>query len=385
MHPREDASPAPQADAATGADPAGAADPNSHDNGAPNGASEAVAAVTWAPPEEGSATEAREAEAAAAPLIVHRGPPLGDLLMSRGALTSEILQQALQEQTNSGRRLGETLVEQGIISEGELVSALAEQLEWELVDLRRVTPEPHAVVLVDESLVRAHRALPVDLTDDVLVIAVSGPMPEVAVEELRKAAGKTVRFKLAPASDVERAIDRSYDALSGLDRVVATFQPGIAAAATDGEAAGALVVDENAPIVQIFQRILTQAVRERASDLHIEPQADSVRIRFRVDGALHDAVRLPAVHRAVAGEPDQDPGRDEHRRATARPGRPVRGDGRRTPARRARGDDRRRSGARRRCSASSTRAGRCSSSTGSACRPRRAPSSRGSSARRSAW
>ena len=114
--------------------------------------------MTWTPPEEGSEAEPSAADAPAAPPIVHNGPHLGELLVSRGALTSEMLQQALLEQTNSGRRLGEILVEQGIISESELVNALSEQLEWELVDLRRVTPEPHAVVLVAESLVRAHRA-----------------------------------------------------------------------------------------------------------------------------------------------------------------------------------------------------------------------------------
>ncbi len=289
----EAAAPAPQADAAAVADDTGETPPGPEAVAPGDVAPDEVPAVTWTPPEANA--EPSAADVPAPPPIVHNGPHLGELLVSRGALTSEMLQQALLEQTNSGRRLGEILVEQGIISESELVNALSEQLEWDLVDLRRVTPETHAVVLVAESLVRAHRALPVDVTDDILVIAVAGPMPDAAVEELRGASGKSVRFVLAPASDVERAIDRSYDALSGLDRVVATFQPGMAAAATDGEAATALVVDEHAPIVQIFQRILTQAVRERASDLHIEPQADSVLIRFRVDGALHDAVRLPAT------------------------------------------------------------------------------------------
>jgi type IV pilus assembly protein PilB len=292
--PPEDAAPTtPDVPAATGDVPA---DPP-----------EEVAAVTWAPPEDAAEAEqgvaddptVKEPSApdhGAAVSVTHNGPRLGEMLESRGALTSEMIQQALLEQTNSGRRLGEILVEQGIISESELVNALSEQLDLELVDLRRVSPEPEAVVLVPESLVRAHRALPVNLADDdLLLIAVPGPLPNAAVDELRSASGKNLRFVLAPASDVERAIDRSYDALSGLDRVVATFQPGMGDPTAEAQAAGALVVDENAPIVQIFQRILTQAVRERASDLHIEPQSNSVRVRFRVDGALHDAVRLPAV------------------------------------------------------------------------------------------
>src|SRR5439155_17643837 len=116
-----------------------------------------------------------------------------------------------------------------------------------------------------------------------------------AMRQLKNAASDVrITFVLAPVGDIDRAIDRSYDALAGIDRVVASFNPDDVI--IDEVAPGqAIVTEDQAPVVHAFQRILTQAVRERASDIHIEPQDTSVRVRFGVDGALHDATRLPAT------------------------------------------------------------------------------------------
>ena len=122
-----------------------------------------------------------------------------------------------------------------------------------------------------------------------LTVVVSGPVSDEARRDLA-ASGATVQFVMASVSDVQRSIDRAYDALSGIDQMVAGVNFNNAAIATPGSN----VSDDQAPIVQAVQRILTQAVRERASDVHIEPQDDCLRVRFRVDGALHDAGRLPA-------------------------------------------------------------------------------------------
>src|SRR5262249_52971385 len=139
--------------------------------------------------------------------------------------------------------------------------------------------------------VRSNRALPVRIDDRVVVVAAAGPLAPGAIAELEGASGREVQLVLAPAGDIERAIDRSYDALRGLDRVVAAFSPDATRAGT--VTLGAEVIDDQAPVVQVFQRILTQAVRERASDIHIEPQDSTLRVRFRVDGALHEAAHLP--------------------------------------------------------------------------------------------
>ncbi len=230
-----------------------------------------------------------------APSAAHAGPKLGEMLLARGTVTSDHLAEALLEQTDSGRRLGEILVEQGILSEGDLVQALSEQLGLALVDLRRITPDPEALTRVPESTVRAHHALPVSLDGDVLRVAVPGVLGGAAMRQLTAAAPDVrIEFVLATLTDIDRAIDRSYDALKGLDRVVASFNPDDVII-DESRGGTTITTDDGAPVVQAFQRILTQAVRERASDIHIEPQNTSVRVRFRVDGALHDVVHLPAA------------------------------------------------------------------------------------------
>jgi type IV pilus assembly protein PilB len=207
---------------------------------------------------------------------------------------SEMLAAALLEQSTNGRRLGEILVEQGLLSDDDLARALAEQFGMEQVDLRRTMPAPDALALIPESTVRMLRAMPIAFADGVLTVAVAGAPDEKAMQQLRDAAGGVqLRFAIASSTAIDRAIDRSYDALSGLDRFVtnlADAEPDVA-----DQQVTTLTFDDSAPVVQVVQRIITQAVRERASDIHVEPQDTVLRVRFRVDGALHDVVDLPVA------------------------------------------------------------------------------------------
>jgi type IV pilus assembly protein PilB len=223
--------------------------------------------------------------------VAHGGPKLGDLLLSRGVVDADMLAAALLEQSGNGRRLGEILVEQGLLSEDDLTLALAEQLGLERVDLRRSTPEPEALALVPEATVRMWRAIPVSVTASVLTVAAGGLLDDRATQQLREhAGGRALELVVASNSDLDRAIDRSYDALAGLERFVTGYADPETVATSEAEV---LAFDDSAPVVQVVQRIITQAVRERASDVHIEPQDNIVRVRFRVDGALHDVVNLP--------------------------------------------------------------------------------------------
>ena len=225
----------------------------------------------------------------------HEGPKLGDLLLSQGVITSDQLADALLQQTDKGMRLGEILVEEGLLSDAALVQALSDQLGLPIVDLRKVTPESDALELVPESVVRTNRALPLSADGDSVRVAVPGVLGGAAMRQLKSGIGERhIEFVLASSSDIQRAIDRSYDALTGIERVVASFEPE-PLDLSDVLPAASIAAEDQAPIVQALQRILTQAVRERASDIHVEPQDTTVRIRFRVDGALHDVVHLPAT------------------------------------------------------------------------------------------
>jgi type IV pilus assembly protein PilB len=228
------------------------------------------------------------------PIGRHQGTKLGDMLVDQGTLTGDQLKDALLEQGESGRRLGEILVESGFLSEHDLLAALSEQLKLPLIDLRRTLPTEEALASLPEAVVRSAHALPMRVADEGLAVAMAGPPDPNTLAVLEQTAGTRISVVLAPSSDIQRLIDRSYRAMAGMDRIVAAFhdEPGRADAAAN---AINLSIDDNAPVVQVVTRILTEAVRDRASDIHIEPQNDGLRIRFRIDGALHDTTKLPTT------------------------------------------------------------------------------------------
>ena len=170
---------------------------------------------------------------------------------------------------------------------------LAELLHMPAVDLRRENPDPDSVALIPEEVVREHMAMPIRLDDDGLQVAVSD-QPSVAVRALlSQSTQEPIRFVLAPESDIQWAIDSSYRAIGGVETLVEAFQAVEVYRRRESESAE--VVADDAPIVQVVTRILTQAKRDRASDVHIEPSQDVVRVRFRIDGALKEVLMLPAA------------------------------------------------------------------------------------------
>src|SRR5262249_27060476 len=138
-------------------------------------------------------------------------------------------------------------------------------------------------------------AIPMWMRDGVLEVAVADPQRDDLQRELSSAASGPIRLLVAPRSEVQRAIDQSYRALAGVARHVREFELTSAAARSD-VAMPTLqqAVDGSAPVVQVVNLIVTQALRDRASDVHIEPMGDQVRVRMRIDGALHDALSLPS-------------------------------------------------------------------------------------------
>jgi type IV pilus assembly protein PilB len=218
---------------------------------------------------------------------------IGERLVAQGTISKEQLASGLLKQAGTGRRLGEVLVEMGALGERDFLKALAEQLDLPLVDLRTATPEADALACIPESMVRAARVLPVRIDGGELSVAISTEPPEELLDRLRETAGMPIRVQLALSGEIERAVNRSYDALGGIDQFLTGF--GTSSALLSKTETAADGADDNAPVVQVVTRIITQAVRSRASDVHIEPQDTQVRVRFRVDGALLDAVTLPVA------------------------------------------------------------------------------------------
>ena len=218
---------------------------------------------------------------------------MGQVLVSRGVVTESQVTAALEAQANSGKRLGEVLVDIGALDERGLVDALADFFEMPVTDLRRDTPEKAALALVPEAIAREHLAVPVRVDENGLRVAVAQPSDDLRLL-LAGTSGQSVRLTLAPVTDIRWAIDRSYQAIGGVDKMVQVFEAVEGTRKRPVEAESATVVGEDAPVVQVVDSILTQAVRDRASDVHIEPSQDVIYVRFRIDGALKDVLELPS-------------------------------------------------------------------------------------------
>ena len=231
------------------------------------------------------------------PPPARKGPPIGERLVSRGLVTPAQLAEALLQQPLTGKRLGVLIVELGMVDERPVTEVLADQLGLRLVDLGQEDPDPDAVRQLPETLARSLNAIPIRTVDDRLEVAVADPVdPGVASELVTAVAPQAVSFAIAAPSDIRRAIEHSYRALSDVESLVEQFQ---AAEALRQVEVASRVISEDAPVVHVVDLIITQAVRDRASDIHLEPQHDRMRVRFRIDGALHDVLALPAAMSAA--------------------------------------------------------------------------------------
>ena len=219
---------------------------------------------------------------------------LAELLLQSGLASEYEISQSRLHQDEAGGRLGDILVERGVIGERDLAEALGMVFELPVVDLRRQNPEPEAIALVSEDVARRHLAVPLRLEDGTVQVSVPDMPSDDLRVLLREQTGHRVDFVLAPTTDIQWAIDSSYRAIGGVDRLVEAFEAVELERKKDVETGAAEMVDDDAPVVQVVARILTQAQRDRASDVHIEPSQDVVRVRFRIDGALKDILMLPA-------------------------------------------------------------------------------------------
>ena len=218
------------------------------------------------------------------------GNQLGALLIQGGLLTQETLDAALAAQSLSGRSLGRILIEDGTVTESDLVATLARQIGLEYVDLADYPIDPTATALVSDSLARRYQALPIGWEDGRLVVAMSDPSNVFAIDDIRTITGAEVKTVVATRQSVQDAIDKHHRLDSDAENITA-------AAASEFEAEDDLStireVVEDAPIVKLVNVLITQAVTDRASDIHIEPTERDVRVRYRIDGVLHEVMRSP--------------------------------------------------------------------------------------------
>ena len=215
---------------------------------------------------------------------------LGQLLIQRGALTEEDLTLALAEQIGGGGALGRILTQRGLVKEEDVVAALATQAGFDYVDLNVQMPDVTAVTLLQPALARRLKAIPFAWEGDRLVVAMADPRNVVAADDIRASTRREIKIVVASQAGILGALDR----FEGLDGDAESISSEAAAAyeSTDDELAGLSAVVEDAPIVKLVNLLITEAVSDRASDIHIEPGQDDVRVRYRIDGVLHERMRL---------------------------------------------------------------------------------------------
>ena len=226
---------------------------------------------------------------------------LGDLLIKQNVLTEEELKKALELQKGSGKKIGEVLVDNGFITEEMIVRALQMQLGLKVVQLAGVTIPKEVRGLVSVDLLKKYTCIPFELDPynaNILHLAMADPMDMMAIDDISIVTNLQVEPYIATTRDIRTAIDRWYGASETLDAARRFTKEREQLRGNTGEETGADVSD--APIVQLVRSLLEQAIRQRASDVHIEALESKVRVRYRIDGALYEKMvydnsLLPAI------------------------------------------------------------------------------------------
>ncbi|MDR2031222.1 MAG: Flp pilus assembly complex ATPase component TadA [Azoarcus sp.] len=213
---------------------------------------------------------------------------LGDLLIQEGLLTDEQLKFALEEQKRSGRKLGRIFVDSGFVTEDAISNILARQLHIPFVDLRQLQYKEELIRLLPETMARRYRAMVLGEKNSVLQIGMTDPTDLRAYDEISHAVRRNIDVAVVSESQLMATIDRVYrhtEEIAGLAKELTSEMADIPV--EFGELLGLSATAEDAPVVKLLHMVFEEALRSRASDIHIEPQESNLRIRFRIDGVLH--------------------------------------------------------------------------------------------------
>ncbi len=232
---------------------------------------------------------------------------LWELLIEDQIISQQELDSAIERQKKTGESLVRTLIEMGMVTEWEMAATLGKQLNVPFITLAHYEIDPQILRTIPENIVRKYRIVPVDKTDDVLTIALADPTNIYLLDELRLLTKSQIVPVISFESDINGAIDRYYgggkakieEAIKEVsDEEVKTSLAGGAAGLTmegrDGAEDQELTVQaDDAPVIQLVNQVISEAIKLRASDIHVEPYERMVRLRYRIDGVLHEMTPPP--------------------------------------------------------------------------------------------
>lgn len=220
---------------------------------------------------------------------------LGEILIDKGLITHEQLEALLQKQESSGKRLGEILVENEFITEDDLLEVMSERLKTPKITLDSLIIDPQVIKTVPVELARRYTLLPVFRIGKTLTVAMSDPLNIIAIDELAYTTGCEIRRAIASERAIREAIERYYSVQERLKSVIGDMSETDADSKKGAEAnigTGEPGADE-APVVQLVYMLIRKAVREGASDIHVEPNELTLRIRFRMHGKMREEASPP--------------------------------------------------------------------------------------------
>ena len=228
---------------------------------------------------------------------------IGEILVRKGFVTAEQIKQALS-QNYMNKRIGQVLLDLNLIKEDQLVEGLAEQLdvEWFKSD-EILLADPDAVARIDEEFAKANRVIPVKLEDGALIVAMVDTDDLVVLDNVKKSVDIPIVTRLGGERTIGEAVDRLYTKIRRSSEITDTISKMEFVADPDAEGEGGIEVEKevsDSPVVKLVNQMLSQAIQERATDVHVEPGEFNLRVRYRVDGVLMEAMSLPmASHPGV--------------------------------------------------------------------------------------
>jgi len=211
---------------------------------------------------------------------------LRQILIESGLVTDEQLKEIAQK--DGGTELGQLLVEREVITAQELAMVIGLQLNIPRINLNTYQIQPEALRLIPESMARKYNVIPLAMTDNTLQVAMAEADNVLILEELAARTQMKIAPAVAPTDEIQEAIDRNYKAYGEIEAELNHVAP---SPATEERLAVEAVA--GAPVVRALDLLINEAVKNRASDIHVEPQEDKLRVRYRIDGVLHDTMSLP--------------------------------------------------------------------------------------------
>ncbi len=232
-------------------------------------------------------------------MATKREDVITNILLKKGLVTQGQIDRARDEMKKTGLGLEKTLERMGFITEGDLVNILAESMGVLYVNMEDYLIDPEVAKLIPEEMARKHRVIPLFKIGDTLTVAMANPKDIIAIDDLRMR-GKFGQIEpvFSTEKQIAKAIEQYYGVTGSVEDIMNSMGPGkIPFTATTEDVDARLLTREaeQAPIVKLVNMIITQAVKEKASDIHVEPEEDKVRVRYRIDGILHE-VSTPPKH-----------------------------------------------------------------------------------------